>query len=90
MSFLNQVGVEQRAFSYLHNYIVRAESVSDIPNKTNTISKLKCCSAIAHLESTNANKYKHAAKLFMEVAFGMENSFNEVNIVTGNATLRGM
>jgi hypothetical protein len=41
------------------------------------------------LESTNANKYKHAAKLFMEVAFGIENSFNEVNIVTGNVTLRG-
>lgn len=60
--------------------------MSDIPNKTNTISKLKCCSAIAHLESTNANKYKHAAKLFMEVAFGIENSFNEVSIVIGNTT----
>ncbi|KAH8549334.1 26S proteasome subunit RPN7-domain-containing protein [Umbelopsis sp. PMI_123] len=85
-----KVGVEQRAFSYLHNYIVRAESVSDIPNKTNTISKLKCCSAIAHLESTNANKYKHAAKLFMEVAFGMENSFNEIIAANDVAVYGGL
>jgi COP9 signalosome complex subunit 1 len=79
--YFRKVGIEQRAFSYLHNYIIRAESATDIPNKVVTVSKLKCCSAIAHLESSHANKYKHAAKLFMEVSFDLDNSFNEVSFI---------
>ncbi|KAG2172338.1 hypothetical protein INT43_004880 [Umbelopsis isabellina] len=85
-----KVGIEQRAFSYLHNYIVRAESATDIPNKTVTASKLKCCSAIAHLESNHINKYKHAAKLFMEVSFDMDNSFNEVLAANDVAVYGGL
>jgi len=85
-----KVGIEQRAFSYLHNYIVRAESAPDIPNKTNTVSKLKCCSAIAHLEGSHANKYKHAAKFFMEVSFDMDNSFNEIIAANDIAVYGGL
>ena len=70
-----RVSVELGNYSYVLNYIAKAEATPDIKDQANISAKLKAAGALAHLEN---KKYKQAARLFIEVPFEIDTSFNEV------------
>ncbi|KAI8084756.1 26S proteasome subunit RPN7-domain-containing protein [Halteromyces radiatus] len=57
-----KVHLEERHYVHVHSYIVRAETTPQIPDKVNTISRLKCCQAIASLFISDANRYQTVAQ----------------------------
>ena len=69
-----RASIEVGNFSYVLNYVSKAESTPDIKDP-NLSAKLKAGSALAHLEN---KKYKQAARMFIGVPFEIEVSFNDV------------
>ncbi|KAL9543316.1 hypothetical protein MBANPS3_008170 [Mucor bainieri] len=63
----------------VQTYISRAESTPNIPDKTNTMSKLKCCQALSLLgRSEYPNRYRSVASALLEVSFDSVSSFNDI------------
>jgi COP9 signalosome complex subunit 1 len=70
-----KVSIENGNFGYVLNYVSKAESTPDIKEQPLLSAKLKAASGLAHLES---KKYRQAARLFIDVPFEIDVSFNEV------------
>ncbi|KAI8640945.1 26S proteasome subunit RPN7-domain-containing protein [Parasitella parasitica] len=67
-------------FSHVvQTYISRAESTPNIPDKTNTMSKLKCCQVLSLLgRSEYPNRYHSVASALLEVSFDSVSSFSDI------------
>ena len=57
---------------------MKAESTPDIPDKSIVLAKLKASSGLVNLD---AQKYKRAAKCFLETSFELQNHYAEVCIL---------
>ncbi|CAG8467089.1 8975_t:CDS:2 [Ambispora gerdemannii] len=68
-----KVSIELGNYSHVHSYVIKAESTPDIPSVVQ--AKLKVAAALANLDS---NKYKVAARLFLETGFDLSNNYSEV------------
>ncbi|RGB38091.1 COP9 signalosome complex subunit 1 [Rhizophagus diaphanus] len=71
-----KVSIELGNFSHVHSYVIKAESTPDIQPAVQ--AKLKVAAALAHLDN---NKYKLAARLFLETSFEIShpaNNYSEV------------
>ncbi|OBZ90701.1 COP9 signalosome complex subunit 1 [Choanephora cucurbitarum] len=75
-----QVYLDDQNFSHVvQTYITRAESTPNIPDKTNTISKLRCCQAVSLLGASDATStYRAVAEALMEVSFESANSIHTI------------
>lgn len=72
-----KVSIELGNFSHVHSYVIKAESTPDIQPAVQ--AKLKVAAALAHLDN---NKYKLAARLFLETSFEISqpaNNYSEVH-----------
>lgn len=67
-------------FSHVvQTYISRAESTSNIADKVDTLSKLKCCQALSLLGGSDyPNRYGLVANALTEVSFESSNHFNDI------------
>jgi COP9 signalosome complex subunit 1 len=75
--FVSKVSIEMTNFQQALNYVAKAESTPDIPDKSMVMAKLKCASGLAYL---NSSKFKVAALCFVEVAFELGSAYNDVSI----------
>lgn len=73
-----KVSIELGNYSYVLNYIAKAEATPDIKTQPIILAKLKAAGALAHLEN---KKYKQAARLFIEIPFEIDTAFNEVGFL---------
>ncbi|EPB84329.1 hypothetical protein HMPREF1544_08924 [Mucor circinelloides 1006PhL] len=63
----------------VQTYISRAECTPNMPDKTNTMSKLKCCQALSLLgRSEYPSRYRSVASALLEVSFDAVSSFNDI------------
>src|SRR5438128_7353924 len=59
-----RVSIELGNYSHVHSYVIKAETMPEL--KSVVQAKLKVAAALAHLDS---NKYKVAARNFLETSF---------------------
>ncbi|CAG8434588.1 10915_t:CDS:2 [Funneliformis caledonium] len=71
-----KVSIELGNFSHVHSYVIKAESTPDIQPVVQ--AKLKVAAALAHLDN---NKYKLAARLFLETSFEISHAANNYSEV---------
>ncbi|KAI8380311.1 26S proteasome subunit RPN7-domain-containing protein [Blakeslea trispora] len=66
-----QVYLDDQNYSHvIQTHITRAESTPNLPDKTNTISKLRCCQAVSLLGAADTpSHYRAVADALMEVSF---------------------
>ncbi|CAG8499511.1 1130_t:CDS:2 [Paraglomus brasilianum] len=68
-----KVSIELGNYSHVHSYVIKAETTPDL--KTVVQAKLKVAAALANLDG---NKYKVAARNFLETSFELGNNYSEV------------
>ena len=67
-----------KSFANAQNYIMKAESTVDIPDKTIVLAKLQSCTGLCHLSN---GMYKNAAKSFLETSYELGSNFSEVSSI---------
>lgn len=70
-----KISIEMGNFSHVSSYVAKAEAITEMPEKSLTMAKLKCTSALAHLDEA---KYKHAARLFLETSFELGSKYSDI------------
>ncbi|OZJ03716.1 hypothetical protein BZG36_03295 [Bifiguratus adelaidae] len=72
------VNIELGNYARIHSFVVKAESTQDVADKKSTLAWLKCCSALAHLDSNTPNKFKPAATCLLAVPFEAGSNLSEL------------
>ncbi|KAI9022764.1 26S proteasome subunit RPN7-domain-containing protein [Phycomyces nitens] len=65
-------------FASVRTYIARAETTPDLPNKTITLARLKCCNALFLLSAEEDAKYGTIAKALTEIPVEANGSFSDI------------
>ncbi|ORZ15645.1 26S proteasome subunit RPN7-domain-containing protein [Absidia repens] len=74
-----RVHLEENHHAHAHNYVLRAESTPQIPDKINTLSRLNCYQAISALFMNDPNRYQAIAHcLTQNVALESSNIINDI------------
>ncbi|KAJ1565529.1 cop9 signalosome complex subunit, partial [Nowakowskiella sp. JEL0078] len=71
-----KVSIELGNFTHAQSFIVKAESITDIPDRAIVQSKLKCALGLVNL--VESGKFARAAKSFLEISFDIGSSYNDV------------
>ncbi|KAI8061814.1 26S proteasome subunit RPN7-domain-containing protein [Gilbertella persicaria] len=79
-----KVYLDDRNYSHVvQTYISRAEATPNMPDKVNTLSKLRCCQAISLLGGSDSpNRYRAVATALTEVSF--ESASHVSDIMSAN------
>ncbi|CAN8254067.1 unnamed protein product [Cochlearia groenlandica] len=80
------VSIEMGQFNLVTNYVNKADQIPETLDPV-VVAKLRCASGLAHLE---VNKYKLAARKFLDVNPELGNSYNEVIAPQDVATYGGL
>ncbi|TPX48081.1 hypothetical protein SeLEV6574_g02253 [Synchytrium endobioticum] len=70
-----RVSIELGNFAHVQSYVMKAESTPDVPDKNILMAKLKASSGLVNLDS---QKFKRAAKYFLETSFELQYHYSEI------------
>lgn len=85
------MNLKERHYSQVNTYVLRATATPQIPDKTNTLSKLNCYQAISTLFTAEPNRYQIVAEcLTQNVALESSPHINTIMSPSDVATYGGL
>jgi COP9 signalosome complex subunit 1 len=82
-----KVSIEMSTYVHVTNHVTKGENTADASADPIILAKLKCAAALAHIEN---NKYKMAARKFLDTSFEMANNYTEVLVPEDIAVYGGL